>query len=341
MKQLGQWFEGYTASAGLADLEVSLGLAITESAKDYEQHYEELVDSRVASAAVWARYYSGFCLLALVSIAFIFTTTPTTRDLLLPIGLLTSAFIARCGWEAQIEGAVYGRLRFAIDCGIVSGVKRREEAAGKDKSPDLEALTSGWNHTGGPPADEDRHARRLALELKLASEFVMLPPPFLPYQHFWALHYVRAIWPFKGAGCLPLMQNSVFREWFVQSLRPSRDRSNDGENASPIRGDMGAVAEDLFRELISHVAKEAGTVDVLYRQHMDLVEGIDFPLWVPDDRLVARLFRKCVLLAKWPFPKLFLVDELRRYPVSGINSRRPSRPEKQPLREWGARKRVD
>src|SRR5262249_14326513 len=53
LRQLGQWFGAYTASTGLDDLEVSLGLAITESAKEYDQHYEELVDSRVASAAVW------------------------------------------------------------------------------------------------------------------------------------------------------------------------------------------------------------------------------------------------------------------------------------------------
>jgi hypothetical protein len=144
--------------------------------------------------------------------------------------------MARCGWEAQIEGAVLGRLRFATDCGILSGMKRREEAASKAKLPHVEELTSGWKLPEGRPESEDRRARHLALELKLASEFVLLPPPFLPYQHFWALHYVRALWPFKGAGCLPLMQNSVFREWFVRSLilglGLSRGRPYDGENAS-------------------------------------------------------------------------------------------------------------
>jgi hypothetical protein len=154
----------------------------------------------------------------------------------LPAGLLAAALMARCGWEAQIEGAVLGRLRFATDCGILSGMKRREEAASKAKLPHVEELTSGWKLPEGRPESEDRRARHLALELKLASEFVLLPPPFLPYQHFWALHYVRALWPFKGAGCLPLMQNSVFREWFVRSLilglGLSRGRPYDGENAS-------------------------------------------------------------------------------------------------------------
>jgi hypothetical protein len=127
LSQLARWFEGYTASAALDDLEVTLGLAITQNAKEFKEHYEELVERRQVRAAVWSRYYSGFCLLAFVSLILL-AWLRRRGDLLLPGGLFVAAFIARCGWEAQIEAVALKRLRFAIDCAIVSGRKIQDES---------------------------------------------------------------------------------------------------------------------------------------------------------------------------------------------------------------------
>jgi hypothetical protein len=125
LRLLVHFFEGYTASTELPDLEVTLGLATAQYAKDYKEHHRQLVDARLEAAAIWARYYSGFCLLAFAAIVFLVADHPTKGGWLLPIGLLVAALVARCGWEIQIEYAVIGRLHFANDCAIISGVNKK------------------------------------------------------------------------------------------------------------------------------------------------------------------------------------------------------------------------
>jgi hypothetical protein len=350
LRQLARWSEGYAASTDLEDLEVMLGLAITQYAKDYKEHYNELVETRLSAAAIWMRYYSGLCLLALAGIVFIAAIHPTARAVFLPGGLLMAACIARCGWEVQIERAVAGRLRFAIDCAIVSGVKQREQR-------DAESRQEHWKHSDSNRLSEleilqdtENDDKRLLLNLALAADFLRLPPPFLPYQHYWTLHYLRSLWPFKGAGALPLMQNNVFREWLVRSVRfisgSLHDQSNDDEGTSQRQSEFRKMADYLLQRLAVHEVRDSRTVEQNRDKHLEqaryrlreLLESIDFPKWIPDDRLVARLLRKCVPFAKWPFPGLFLVDEPERYSRARAGGSRWNPSEEQSLREWAARR---
>ena len=60
---------------------------------------------------------------------------PTYGSLLLPLGLLVCMLITRCCWEAQIERVVLGRLRFALDCALISHVQIvREETISRAKA---------------------------------------------------------------------------------------------------------------------------------------------------------------------------------------------------------------
>lgn len=199
LRMLVHFFEGFTASTELTDLEVTLGLAVTQSAKDFKEHHGELVDARLASAALWSRYYAGFCFLAFVSSIFLALRPFSVRDLILPAGLLLAALSARCGWEAQIEAAVLGRLTFAIDCAIISGAKHDSE----QRSPGIEQRS----------LDKPK-----ATDLDLAAALMALPPPCLPYQRFWVLNYLRHLKPFRSVGSLPLIRNEVFREWVSHTL---------------------------------------------------------------------------------------------------------------------------
>lgn len=120
LRQLIHRLEGFTASPSLEDLEVTLGIAIAQFRKEYSDHYEEIVNERLQMAGLWLQYYSGLCLLTLFSLGILMTLHRVPRGWVLPVGLLVAAMVTRCGWEAQIEHAVLGRLRFALNCAAIS-----------------------------------------------------------------------------------------------------------------------------------------------------------------------------------------------------------------------------
>jgi hypothetical protein len=299
--QLAKWFQGFTASLELADLEVTLNLAVTQNSKEYKEHYQELVGDRFESAALWTRYYSGFCLLAVASLFFISIDHHGLGSLLLPAGLTFAAFVARCGWESQIERAVLGRLQFAIDCGVVSGADR-------DKDQENAARTSSARDAAnGPRSQRDEVWEKLFLQL--ASELLKLPPPYLPYQHYWGLHYVRYIWPFKGVGALPMVRNELFRYWMRDSALATPD--------------------------------SVSLMDEEWRTIKELHEMIERPTLLPDDRLIVRLLRSRVSIR---FSKLasrtVLVDDIIAYQRSDEETKRleaARSPRRETFRKWMAR----
>src|SRR4051812_39724355 len=65
LRKLVYYFEGYTASPELEDLEVTLGLAIAQYKKEFKEHYDEQVESRLATADLCSVYHSGFALLVI------------------------------------------------------------------------------------------------------------------------------------------------------------------------------------------------------------------------------------------------------------------------------------
>jgi|HubBroStandDraft_4_1064222.scaffolds.fasta_scaffold01166_2 hypothetical protein len=341
LRQLAYWFEGYTASSDLADMEVTLSLAVTQFAKEFKEHHRELVDEKLAGAAMWARYYSGFCLLAFASAFFVMVSaSPTKRSLLLPLGLLTAALAARCGWEFQIEQAVLGRLRFALDCAIVSG-REREATKPKEEA----AVQRNWEDSQSLARDADR----FSIELKLAAALVMLPPPCLPYEHFWALHYARSLWPWpsKDAG-LPMVRNESFRAWFVRAVhdarrRPENNRIDGGANGAdheyPDFWEVLARYRAWLHEFDPEKAHEM--VDRRHKLWDNLWFQTTWPNAVPDDRFVVRLLRtrSWGRVGRWLFPRILLVDKAERYWNRPNIEREKDFARVESLRQWTARTR--
>jgi hypothetical protein len=341
LRQLAYWFEGYTASSDLADMEVTLSLAVTQFAKEFKEHHRELVDEKLAGAGVWARYYSGFCLLAFASAAFIAAgANPTKRSLLLPVGLLTAALAARCGWEFQIEEAVVGRLRFALDCAIVSG-REREAKTPKEET----AVGRSWEDAQSLAQD----ASRFLIELKLAAALVMLPPPCLPYEHFWALHYARSLWPWrsKEAG-LPMLRNESFRTWFLRAVRSAGYRpENDSieEEAREVDYERLDFNEVLARHRVMLREFDREKADEMVLRCAKLWDTLWFqtiwPKAVPDDRFVVRLLRtrSWGFVGRWLFPRMLLVDKPERYWHRPNIEREKDFARAESLRQWTERTR--
>jgi hypothetical protein len=304
LRQLVRFFEGFTASTELTDLGVTLGLAVTQYAKDFQEHHGRLVDARFASAALWSRYYAGFCFLAFASCILLAVRPFAARELILPGGLLLAALITRCGWEAQIEAAVLGRLTFAIDCAIVSGAKRDAEQPIPDTAPDWHLARSGKRP--GPNDQESLQPdyKRKAVELELAAALMALPPPCLPYQRFWVLNYVRHLKPFRTIGSLPLVHNETFREWVQSTLLPGLPSPDDPR----------------FRVRA-------------------MLDRIHWPEPVPDGRLCARLFRSSEWesIGRWLFPRLLLVDRPECYWRRPNNLEPHDPPGSESWRKWLAR----
>ena len=301
-----RWFESYAGSTALEDLQVQLGLSIVEYAKEFQEHHRLLVDARFAAAAVWQKYYSGFCILAVAATVFIGTVNPTKRGLIAPAGLFLAALAARCGWEAQIERAVLGRLGFVKDCAIVLELSRQAASATEPPQPeDSDGAGSTripeWGSTNRAPKD----VKRRIAELELAAELMKLPPPCLPYQHFWLLHYPRQLKPFKNAGSIAMVNNKLFRRWLANS---------------------GFLK---FSELP--------------RGDYRLYERIYYPDSVPDDRLIARALRTrtVVKVVGWLAPSALLVDKPGLYAKRPARENRAVFEVRgEPLRKWIARKRV-
>jgi hypothetical protein len=67
-----------------------------------------------------------------------------------------------------------------------------------------------------------------------------------------------------------------------------------------------------------------------------LVRSIDLPKFAPDDRLMARFLRRCLSLATWSAPTIFLVDEPARYRVPQEPGEEEL-PRDETLKEWIAR----
>jgi hypothetical protein len=278
LRQLVHWFEGYTASTALTDLEVTLQLAIAQNAKDFPEHYQELIADPLKQAEMWAKYYSGFLALALAFAVFAWRLHPTLKDFVGASGLVLSAIFARCGWEAQVEQAVKGRLRFAIDCGIISGFRRRESKVAADSQTGQRDFYAFLLEAYPPLLSEN--ATRLYDELQLAVDLLKLPPPFLPYQTFWFLHLVRQFRPFANVGTIRLIQNQIFCQWLT---------------------DNGL--EDLVG---MHYALEP---------FRELKEMIEFPEFTANTGTLLKLLRTSTVInvSSVFFPTTFLVDTPRKY----------------------------
>jgi hypothetical protein len=301
LRQLVQFFEGYTVSTELTDLEVTLGLAVTQYAKDYKEHHRQLVDARLAMAALWARYYAGFCFLAFASILFIAAHHPTARSLILPGGLFLAALFIRCGWETQIENAVLGRLRFAIDCATISGAKRKDERITPEREAEWDGARSKYKANRPDTGNAGQSERPSRLELELAASLVMLPPPGLPYEHFWVLHFVRQLRPFKNAGSLALVRNERFRDWLHEAFG------------------------------IEDFCSDAGRDPAEW-----LTYRIAWPDPAPDRRILARLLRTNAWgrIGRWLAPQLLLVDRPEKYWNRRTDIGNPDFLRNKSLRKW-------
>jgi hypothetical protein len=314
LRQLIHCFEGYTASPSLEDLEVTLRIAIAQFRKDYAEHYQELVGVRLITAELWLQYYSGLCLMTVCSIGILAALHSLSRGLILPIGLVIAASITRCGWEAQVEHAVLGRLRFALNCAVISQVSSAKETAtifsnSSDRTPLERVIDKDVRHLGSARFDNRiwgrfdateveltglesvitapiRASRLLIKDMELAVNLMMLPPPCLPYQRGWLLFYLRFLRPFKRIGALSLVRNQDFREWLHRMLRPRLEIF--------ARADM-QMKFDSF-----------GGMCERYERYM---RAIDLPTFVPDERLIVRLLRSSSRL----YPPWLLADAPAKY----------------------------
>lgn len=260
LRKLIHYFEGYTASPELEDLEVTLGLAIAQYNKEFKEHYDEQVESRLTKASLWSVYHSGFALLMICSAPIIFFHP--YRSLLLPLGLLVCMLITRCCWEAQIEHVVLGRLRFAIDCALISHVQivreetnsRAKAGAMNETSYERVSVFSNaaidnylWNGLFRFIAQDDAQATQalsvLYDDLDLAVA-LMKPSPGPSYRNVWVLHYARLFWPWTQPGALPFIRSDYFRAWLHGRLD---DRSFEAL-VERVRHQLDARFIDAVRE---------------------------------------------------------------------------------------------
>jgi hypothetical protein len=284
LRQLIHSLEGHTASASLEDLEVTLGVVVARFQKDFPEHYDELVKGHLTTTGLWLQYYGGLWLMAICSLGLVAVPHSFPRFLILPGGLLFAAMIARCGWEAQVEHAVRGRLRFALNCTLIFNEaqawkwKEHLEAHGGRAIGSEPLITKNLEDI--PSADFDnliwgnglwtneiaisgmepvrfaplRVSRLLIKDLELATNLMMLPPPCLPYQKGWMLFYVRLFWPFKSVGALPLARNEEFRTWLVHMIKPRMWilREGDTQAASQMERtvDSFKLSLDAYRNSI-------------------------------------------------------------------------------------------
>src|SRR5262249_55431785 len=186
----------------LEDLEVTLGIVIGQYSKEFKEHFGDLVESRLATANIWSVYHAGFSLLLMCSLAIIVFSHPTFRSMLLPLGLVVSMVITRCCWEAQIEHVVLGRLRFALDCAVISKEQVvREETIAQAKAgrymdesnykrisvfSNVAVSNYLWNGLLGLiTRDDARRTQALSVlyeDVDLAVELMKLPSRGLPYR---------------------------------------------------------------------------------------------------------------------------------------------------------------
>jgi hypothetical protein len=262
LRQLIHQFEGYTASRALEDLEVTLGLAIAQYNKQFEEHYQDLVESKLVAAKICSDYYSGFALLLICSIAILARGHHYCffgRGVLLPLGILLSMLISRCCWEALIEAVVVGRLQFALDCAIISGeqkssetnIRRASQGSGvedvfeeivsaSDAIVDNNIWTStdpSWRSFKTPSLRHKAQVFRvLAADITLAAELAQDQQIMDPHR-LWVLHLVQPLCLFL-IGALPYVPKKQFQRWMfeqywtrIQSLLRSRGFSHHGWSA--------------------------------------------------------------------------------------------------------------
>jgi hypothetical protein len=285
LRKLIHYFEGYAASPELEDLEVTLGLAIAQYNKEFKEHYDDQVESRLTTATLWSVYHSGFALLVICSAPIIIVFHPTYRSLLLPLGLFVSMLITRCCWEAQIEHVVLGRLRFALDCALISNVqivreetiaRARAGAAMNETSYERISVFSNaaidnylWNGLFRLIAQDDARATQavsvLCDDIDLAVA-LMKPSPGPSYRNMWVLHYVRLFWPLTEVGALPFIPSDYFRAWLHERL-----------NYPPIEGLLEKVRHQPDMRLIDAVREER-LREALANDPRRLIEGR------PEDR---------------------------------------------------------
>jgi hypothetical protein len=272
LRKLIHYFEGYTASPELEDLEVTLGLAIAQYNKEFKEHYDDQVESRLATATLWSVYHSGFALLVICSAPIIILFHPTYRSLLLPLGLLVCMLITRCCWEAQIEHVVLGRLRFALDCALISHVQIvREETIDRAKAGAAIDETSYerisvfsnaaidnylWNGLLGlifqDTARETQAVSVLYDDMNLAVA-LMKPSPGPTYQNIWVLHYARLFLPLTQVGALPFIPSDYFRAWLHERLNhPSIGALLERVRHRPDTRFIDAVREERLREALKN-----------------------------------------------------------------------------------------
>lgn len=237
LRRLIHMFEQNMASPTLDNLEVALGLAIAQFSKEFEEHYADLVKSRIANASLWSVYNSGLTLLLLCSIPIAFASAHTYRLLFLPLGLLLSILITRCCWEVQIEHLVLGRLRFVLDATVLYNeqVVREETITSARTGAGVHGqsyerimifsraaidnhLWAGryWLFTPDPA----RMAQAMSVlvdDLDLAME-LMKPQERFRYRNIWLLNCVRLIWKLTDIGALPYVPNKYLRGWLLERL---------------------------------------------------------------------------------------------------------------------------
>jgi hypothetical protein len=299
LRQLAVWFSGYTASGKLADLAITLDLAITGLADTYREYHNRMVVQPQALAAAWARYYAGFCLLGLVTLLGGLLSGSSTRFWMPPVVLFASALFTRCGWEVQIERSVRSRLRYAINCGIVNGLKRREQTdedrgqqttvSGGELHQGLRVPTMGLGVT---PFNElatttPLDVAELERGIQIAAELVELPPPWLPYGFWWGLHALRCLRPFRDVGYLPLIHNEVFREWL---LKTDHDLRVLTKSVDAVQGHQYLESREYSQKIDEYDRRLNRPRQAVTHSRVDRV------LWSSPSLRLALIFRRITLV---------------------------------------------
>jgi hypothetical protein len=292
LRTLLHWLKDYSASPTLGDLQVAMDIVVAKNAVQYKEHYDAIVGVPMRGAAMWARYYSGFLLLALSALAFMWRSPGGWRISIAPLGLLLAAIFARCNWEAQIERLVKGRLEFAINSGTVQGLRESDQQNSNDNDPSLtetleSALRSFYNKSR-PLALSYDDKSKFVYEVALINDLMQLPAPFLPYGNFWVIHLVRSAGLFSSAGAFPLITNVTFRRWLTEFPCWS---STSSELLSPY--------PSLAERFIYYVESD-------YALRLPITQAT-------DGRIVRLLRRHRVVNIARLFGKFAMVDESRNY----------------------------